>query len=46
VLLKHESDVQKAKRALTGGRTHPIERDNRDQRGGSQRRRFGNEWNN
>src|SRR5690606_15549500 len=46
VLLKHESDVQKAKRALTGGRTHPLDRDNRDPRGGSQRRRFGNEWSN
>ena len=45
VLLKHESDVQKAKRALTGTRSHPIERDNRDSRN-SQRRRFGNEWNN
>jgi MoxR-like ATPase len=45
VLLKHESDVQKARRALTGGRTHPVDRDNRDTRG-NQRRRWGNEWNN
>lgn len=26
VLLKHESDVQKAKRALSGGREHPLNR--------------------
>jgi MoxR-like ATPase len=45
VLLKHESDVQKARRALTGGRSHPIDRDDRDLRGGNQRRRFGSEWN-
>jgi MoxR-like ATPase len=32
VLLKHESDVQKAKRTLLGTRPHPLERDNRDQR--------------
>ncbi|MBE0691094.1 MAG: MoxR family ATPase [Anaerolineae bacterium] len=42
VLLKHENDVQKAKRALTSGRQHPTERDSR---GGSQNRgnvrRFG-----
>lgn len=46
VLLKHESDVQKAKRALSSDRQHPIERDSR---GGSQNRgslrRFG-DWNN
>ncbi len=40
VLLKNESDVQKAKRALLGGRPHPIERDPR--RG----KRPGGEWNN
>jgi MoxR-like ATPase len=45
VLLKHESDVQKARRALTGSRPHPIDRDNRDPRN-SQRRRLGGEWNN
>ncbi len=41
VLLKHESDVQKAKRALTGGRgEHPINRrpGDRDQNGGLGRR--------
>ncbi|MCC6614830.1 MAG: MoxR family ATPase [Anaerolineae bacterium] len=47
VLLKHENDVQKAKRALAGGgRQHPVER---DPRSGSQNRgnvrRFG-DWNN
>jgi MoxR-like ATPase len=44
VLLKHESDVQKAKRALLGGggsgRPHPLDRDTR--RGG---RRSGGDWN-
>lgn len=48
VLLKHESDVQKARRALGGGRQHPIERDPRSQNPGSQNkgfRRFG-DWNN
>mgnify|MGYP002336292569 CR=1 FL=1 len=34
VLLKHESDVQKARRALSGNRAHPLERgDKRQQRG-------------
>jgi len=47
VLLKHESDVQKAKRLLTGSKTHPLDRggsgnDPRQQRGN---RRWG-EWNN
>lgn len=46
VLLKHESDVQKARRALTSNRSHPIERDSRDPRNTNQRRRFGSEWNN
>lgn len=42
VLLKHESDVQKAKRALLGGgRPHPLDRDPR--RGG---RRMGSDWSN
>ncbi len=31
VLLKHESDVQKAKRALAGGREHPLNRRPGDQ---------------
>ncbi len=44
VLLKHESDVQKARRALTSSRSQPLDRDNRDPR--SQRRRLGGEWNN
>lgn len=40
VLLKHESDVQKAKRQLLGGgsRQHPLDRDQRQQRRG------GNRW--
>jgi len=46
VLLKHENDVQKAKRALASGRQHPVER---DPRSGSQNRgsmrRFG-DWSN
>lgn len=44
VLLKHESDVQKAKRQLGLGR-HPIdrERDSRDPRGGKMRR--SGDWN-
>jgi MoxR-like ATPase len=47
VLLKHESDVQKAKRTLLGGnRPHPLDRDPRDprdpRRGG---KRF-SDWNN
>ncbi|MBL8134788.1 MAG: MoxR family ATPase [Anaerolineae bacterium] len=42
VLLKHESDVQKAKRALLGGRSHPLDRDTR--RGG--RRAGGGDWSN
>ncbi|MBK8021608.1 MAG: MoxR family ATPase [Chloroflexi bacterium] len=42
VLLKHESDVQKAKRALLGGRSsQPLDRDAR--RGA---RRMGGDWNN
>jgi MoxR-like ATPase len=43
VLLKHESDVQKAKRALLGGggKPHPLDRDVR--RGGG--RRSGGDWN-
>jgi len=43
VLLKHESDVQKAKRALGGGRPHPLDRDDLDQR---QLRRRSSDWNN
>ncbi len=52
VLLKHESDLQKARRALMGTRPHPIERDSRQGgQGGSGGqsgrgyRRFG-DWNN
>lgn len=44
VLLKHESDVQKAKRALTHGGTHPMDRDPRERRG--KNRWAGNEWSN
>ena len=44
VLLKHESDVQKARRALTqGGHSHPL--DSREQRRGKNRW-AGGEWNN
>lgn len=48
VLLKHESDVQKAKRALTqgGGRGQGGEQNYRDQRRGGKNRWSGNEWNN
>jgi MoxR-like ATPase len=42
VLLKHESDVQKARRALTQG--HSMERDPRERRG--KNRWAGNDWNN
>ncbi len=45
VLLKHESDVQKAKRALTQGRPHPMENDPRSPRRG-RNRWSGSEWNN
>ena len=38
VLLKHESDVQKAKRALAGGGSHPLTR-----RGGGDERRPGDD---
>ncbi len=44
VLLKHESDVQKAKRALTHGQSHPLDREPRERRG--RNRWAGNEWNN
>ncbi|MFN8449715.1 MAG: MoxR family ATPase [Anaerolineae bacterium] len=44
VLLKHESDVQKARRALTGGSSHPLDRDPRERRG--KNRWAGGEWNN
>src|SRR4051812_17417905 len=44
VLLKHESDVQKAKRALTQGQGHPLDRDQREKRG--KNRWAGSEWNN
>jgi MoxR-like ATPase len=43
VLLKHESDVQKAKRALTGSKPHPLE-NQRDAR--RPQRRLGGDWNN
>ncbi|MFQ3566291.1 MAG: MoxR family ATPase [Aggregatilineales bacterium] len=43
VLLKHESDVQKAKRALGSGRPHPLDRDDLDPR---QMRRRSSDWNN
>lgn len=42
VLLKHESDVQKARRALTQG--HSMDRDPRERRG--KNRWAGNDWNN
>ncbi|MDX2137686.1 MAG: MoxR family ATPase [Chloroflexota bacterium] len=48
VLLKHESDVQKAKRALGAGRPHPLERDPRNPgnpQQGRGLRRFG-DWSN
>ena len=35
VLLKHESDVQKARRALLRGQGHPLDDDRRGRRGGS-----------
>lgn len=41
VLLKHEADVQKARRALTGSRNHPLERDQR-----SRSNRRWPDWNN
>jgi MoxR-like ATPase len=41
VLLKHENDVQKAKRALIGGKAHPLDQ----QRPARNSRRFG-DWNN
>lgn len=46
VLLKHESDVQKARRALTGGgrQSGPQDRDPRDNRPRNSRRN--NDWNN
>jgi MoxR-like ATPase len=45
VLLKHESDVQKAKRQLTGGRQHPLEqRDPRDPRQQGGRGPGGRRW--
>jgi MoxR-like ATPase len=47
VLLKHESDVQKARRALMGSKPHPLDRgsdqrDNRQQRGNKR----WSDWNN
>ncbi len=45
VLLKHESDVQKAKRALLN-RQHPLDRDSRDTRRGGQSGRLRGDWNN
>ena len=44
VLLKHESDVQKARRTLGGGRPHPLDRDPRNR--GNQGNRRTNDWNN
>ncbi len=44
VLLKHESDVQKARRALIQGHSHPLDRDPRERRG--KNRWVGGEWNN
>jgi hypothetical protein len=44
VLLKHESDVQKARRALMQGHSHPLDRDPRERRG--KNRWAGSEWNN
>ncbi len=48
VLLKHESDVQKAKRALSGQRQHPVDRQGGNPPQGGQNRglrRF-SDWNN
>ncbi len=45
VLLKHESDVQKAKRTLLN-RQHPLDRDPRDNRRGGQSGRLRGDWNN
>lgn len=44
VLLKHESDVQKARRALTQGHSMDRDRDPRERRG--KNRWAGNDWNN
>jgi MoxR-like ATPase len=46
VLLKHESDVQKARRALMGSKPHPLDRggDQRDQRQRGNKR--WSDWNN
>ncbi len=51
VLLKHESDVQKAKRMLLNSKPHPLDRGNNDPRqqkggGGNSGNRRWNEWNN
>lgn len=46
VLLKHESDVQKAKRALLGSRPHPLDNDPRGSSSQSRRLRRPGDWNN
>ncbi len=45
VLLKHESDVQKAKRALLGSRPHPLDNDPRGSSSQSRRLRRPGDWN-
>jgi MoxR-like ATPase len=45
VLLKHESDVQKAKRALAGGRAHPLDRGGSQNDPRGKRPRWGGDWN-
>jgi MoxR-like ATPase len=46
VLLKHESDVQKAKRALLGSRPHPLDNDPRGSSSQNRRLRRPGDWNN
>jgi MoxR-like ATPase len=46
VLLKHESDVQKAKRALLGSRPHPLDSEQRGSSSQSRRLRRPGDWSN
>jgi MoxR-like ATPase len=46
VLLKHESDVQKAKRALLGSRPHPLDNEQRGSSSQNRRLRRPGDWNN
>jgi MoxR-like ATPase len=46
VLLKHESDVQKAKRALLGSRPHPLDNDPRGPSSQNRRLRRPGDWSN